>query len=1416
MSTARAVRAAAAGSLLATLLRVTEDRLASHDKQHKGSATENDFERLSLSAKSSLASIYATDPSSVLRLALRLVENNFEIDNGLAAAPPELLLAYSSLRGNSSSVNTGGSHTKTTRQGNRDRLHHLQCCLFGGLAGVLNETAGKVVTSTTSSSRNVDEWSRYLHELSRQAIVLLLKCSPKHSQNDLENALVSFVASAVSPDVAPSNDTSRAITDMVLNECKSGEAPHRGIIVVLSNIANNLKHEFVLQPDATHNESVPQFAFVSRVYVKIVPTLGSTRTATDCELLAKLFSSLAECAISPLQQSNLTNDQWYAHSATLGSQTEAIFKVFLDKWASHSKMSVRAATARAMAVLSPLLLPKDLNAHGNTMLTWLVQQLETIATLSPSDVHKTADMQLVFVEALTSILEFSSRHRRFEHRDSMPMLNIPLALLHNALKTLLRLRTLFLVQSDPNPAPLQNQRTELLMRAGILRCFDLLCFVAVHDSSVDHRVANVDAGSVTLSTHGKNAAANTILSWLVANFRQVPSSASSAAEVMTAINSLSILQHLVTRPNVAALLLRMDAAPMVLGALRPLFLVCDPQLEGSAPSQDSQDDADNSSRKMQNARSTFPLMYTLRWQLCQVAVGCARARLIFARSRKTGPHGEILWSESRLQDGASSMMQFVIHQCGLTSDKATEASFLQFLDSVGKTNTSWWAGLIGGSKSDANQHGVQPGSIEQVKTIDSKPLQPYQLGRLAARLLVHLGRQVGTPMLKIMLTELIRSHSEMLAACSTSPRSSRTGENSAIIEALVLFCERDDAEDPGSVEVGQANSKDYNEHLRSLIKSDFANGKSGSKKRALLFGRLLVLALVPFVSRVCLGNEQNQVCRNALKLLTNYLPFLIGARSRKKFAKKREWAAVLNKIEDAQEIAFKRPSESVIAGNNSDDILSILDEIFQDYVGDPKTAEWMTDVRSTFELTLFRSIRNRDASDYSESTTSRGTPRRDIAFDQAYTACIVRLESICLKHCADTSIVSSTVQRLIGLSSSFCSAWHDVEVWCSTASLSRRDIMQASKDGIAVFVPSADMVAAVRNSAVVEVALVRGVCTIVLGSDHHAEIVTSTLASQLIVSNRKLKSTLSDAHPEMGNDGGSRGQKPKENDIKRALDEDRAMVTSGQKQLQHAVNEDHPKHALTLPVCDFDPVGSKHFQTQLVVGLLRWMLCAATTTRLRSVGSKSEAESIGNALLFGETGVLRESLRVDEYGVERTRHKGQICPILRLRTVQALRALVEQAAYQRSAETSENATSFTFRDLLGPYTDYVLRLLLDYMSEAARQCNLRSSESSSSTRDKAVLFNSTWASINCLVVSFAVCALLRRVCVFNVSDCDFSPGCGAVACIEQVMDNIFCGQRTPVDTPRHSPVRRSFTRSQCTRFRAGTATAGVARSFVKV
>ena len=212
--------------------------------------------------------------------------------------------------------------------------------------------------------------------------------------------------------------------------------------------------------------------------------------------------------------------------------------------------------------------------------------------------------------------------------------------------------------------------------------------------------------------------------------------------------------------------------------------------------------------------------------------------------------------------------------------------------------SSWWGNLIGsgssssGSSSNSknnNNLGVsmEAGAQEQLARLDARPLGPQQLGRLAARLLVHLGRQVGTPMLKVMLTALIHTQSQFLAAASShqsTTAQSSTGSSmkndeldygSAVIEALVLFCEPE-PDSGGGDDVGGAGGnadadadaracvaarpkKDSGEQLRSLIKSDFANGKAGAKKRALLFGRLLVLAAAPAL-RYCAWGANGDAC----------------------------------------------------------------------------------------------------------------------------------------------------------------------------------------------------------------------------------------------------------------------------------------------------------------------------------------------------------------------------------------------------------------------------------------------------------------------------------------------------------------------------------------------------------------------------
>ena len=91
----------------------------------------------------------------------------------------------------------------------------------------------------------------------------------------------------------------------------------------------------------------------------------------------------------------------------------------------------------------------------------------------------------------------------------------------------------------------------------------------------------------------------------------------------------------------------------------------------------------------------FPMMYTVRLQLCQVVLACAQARLIYARSRssissssssaggKKKKKTKKKWSDSRLQDGVLGMLQFVVHQCGYDSATAADAAFDR------------WGGMVG-------------------------------------------------------------------------------------------------------------------------------------------------------------------------------------------------------------------------------------------------------------------------------------------------------------------------------------------------------------------------------------------------------------------------------------------------------------------------------------------------------------------------------------------------------------------------------------------------------------------------------------------------------------------------------------------------------------------------------------------------
>ena len=998
----------------------------------------SDVEGVYLAGIASLTRLYRSDPVVVLRHALRLLNCKFVDDAQQSSTPPEILLAYKIVPGQQPSdprgADVGGVNAPEAD------LAAKRHCIFEVLTGVLQEGG----TSILFKNVDVPQWISVVTELVTLAVTLLADCAAlqrlnklhKHAVSLLENTLTQFLTLAASPAVAPDLQTTQRVTELVLDQCRSGEAPLSSILLTLSAIADNARVDNN-QVDAVDRTSAARayLDFVSRAYVKLVPILGSVNSPTPRVALAHLLGSLAACAAAAIGSMKDDGSSGNDLLSALGPQTRGAFEILLEKWSTDGKIEVRAATASALVRLCKLLPKANLRDHVPRMLDFIFQQLQNPSGSWLSSGYRSSlealDNQLTLVSAIVSFFEFicpanGSDSRTFEEQE--PPFVLRLDILVRMAQLLVLLRPLFPIQVGPAvPTSPAAQRTHLRLRAEILRWFDVSCFVVAHDAASTARTSGDpvdavhDSSSTALTTAvvQDHAAARTLLKILCSHFTRHVSAASGASAVAGTLNALAIIQHLATQPRVAKLMLHLDAAPTLFGSLRPLLLHCDSTLQSedgqqaegmSRHSEELSSNGEGGSAAQGPVMAQFPMLYALCLQLCHVILSFAQGRLIFARSRRKSKKKKktesqstlededsqasvVVWSDSRLQDGVFGMLQFVIHQCGFSNFPEADRVFTAYLDQMPKKNTtaSWWGNLLGGGPSSSGNHkgqldqygkGSQAGAVEQLSVIDASPLRPSQHGRLASRLLVHLGRRVGTPMLKVMLTALIHSQSQFLSRTmpSMAREATSTGDYSnAVMEALVLFC--DDGEldggdnDDGSQtasktkETSSAKATSSTEQLRSLIKSDFANGKSGAKKRALLFGRLLVLAVTPLLLAPgdSVKNESvGQLPRNALRLLQTYLPFLVGAKSRSKFTNKRNWAALFNVIED-HHIVFGNES----GGNNSgffkseaaDEVFVLFDRVMEIYVSDNTMADWASDMRSTFELTLFRILQNRRSND---------------------------------------------------------------------------------------------------------------------------------------------------------------------------------------------------------------------------------------------------------------------------------------------------------------------------------------------------------------------------------------------------------------------------------------------------------------------
>ena len=205
--------------------------------------------------------------------------------------------------------------------------------------------------------------------------------------------------------------------------------------------------------------------------------------------------------------------------------------------------------------------------------------------------------------------------------------------------------------------------------------------------------------------------------------------------------------------------------------------------------------------------------------------------------------------------------------------------------------------------------------------------------------------------------------------------------------------------------------------------------------------------------------------------------------------------------------------------------------------------DWVADIRTTFELTLLRTLQNRPSNNEpglaanTRRTTSGkgggggGGDGGGSDNDALQVACLVRFVGVCLAHCHDVGTVRGAVQRLVSMLPKLTVPWASTEASCWRAhadqfnSTRRAASTDPDDDGNGNgqkletsnseacgsahrVLPHSLVIGSVYRSCTVEVALVDALASVVIGSDGHGEAVTSVIASRLTSYNQQLRQSL--------------------------------------------------------------------------------------------------------------------------------------------------------------------------------------------------------------------------------------------------------------------------------------------------------------------